>query len=185
MRRYLAVVFAAAMLVGCGQTHNIDIETPSNASGLSESQIKIGEEVLEVPFAFEEMERVGYKLTGADFATINHNQSCVAYFENEAGQSIVTGLGTLEDNVPIEESMVIDILADDMNTESSNLKVYGDIGLGSTKEEVQAVYGEPSYSLDDQEMYTLGITEQNGIIIALQDGKVCRVEVMMLDDYIE
>ena len=61
----------------------------------------------------------------------------MAFFEVVDGNKLIASLGTKTDATPVEETMVVDILADTMNTDTTDMKIFGGINFDSSIEEIE------------------------------------------------
>lgn len=185
MKRFAVIVLCASMLSGCTTQGMTGVATSSNAEDIKVNQVSIDGTILTVPFEFSEMERVGYKMTDVEFAEISPNQTCVAYFEDEDGNKLITSLGTKTEATPVEEAMVVDILADTMNTDTTDMKIFGGINFNSSIEEIEKVFGEPSYELENSLLYTKHIGDVDMACVAIMNGEIIRIETCVSEEYYE
>lgn len=152
------------------------------------AKVKLGGKELTVPFAVSELTECGYTLERADSETVTYDDDNIAYYINLAGQRVTVNLGTQnEDGCGIEDSYVIDILADTGNTDSSDLEIYGGITLSSSIEDVVAVYGEPVFEFNGNYMYAVHINDSDTLdmaCIGVMDGQIIRLEVCNMEDFV-
>lgn len=183
----IMVAVVTVSLCGCTSASNTqDVATPAERK-ITIYDFELDGKMLTVPFSVSEIEAAGYTLSGEPLEKVVRGVDNIVYYTDEDDGMIVANLGTLEDECSMDEAVVIDILADKGNTDTSRLRVFGGIGFDSTKEEVEEVFGEPVMSDSDLAMYSL--TQENaymdGVYVAMDGDEVFRVEVLKTQDYID
>ncbi|MCM1440878.1 MAG: hypothetical protein NC131_17010 [Roseburia sp.] len=197
MKKQLLFLFPMLLLVGCAQEpattpttyagESESVASPANESIGSIYDVKIGDKTYTVPFAVSELEGSGLTLQEATVDTVMRGADNIAYYVDENNGMVVVNLGTMEESCPINDATVIDILADTGNTETTILKVYGDVDFDTPKEDVAEVFGEPMYDDGHTTMYSIVDEDKymDGVYVALEDDKVVRIEVLSADGYVD
>lgn len=191
MRKYVICLGVLLLLSGCSNT------TPTNTSTSDTAgeevierndiyRVALGDKELYVPFSVTELEEAGLKLSDSSVDTVMRGADNIAYYVDDEDGMIVVNLGTYVDSCELNEAYVIDILSDKGNTDSSILSVNG-ISFDSTKEEVEAVFGEPVFEDNGMTMYSR-LEEgayMDGAYVAMDGDEVIRVEVLSTKDFVD
>lgn len=185
MKKQLIMLSALVLLTGCGAAtapvESTDVEATSEGVVQRNDIYKIGlgEKELYVPFPVSELKDSGLKLSESSVDTVTRGADNIAYYVDDENGMIVVNLGTYVDSCEFDEAYVIDILADKGNTDTSILSVSG-ISFDSSKEEVEAVFGEPVFEDNGMTMYSK-LEEgayMDGAYVAMDGDEVIRVEVL-------
>lgn len=187
--RILPIVVALS-LSGCTK-QPVDtnlLATQSNAQEVdSIYDVFIDGKKFTTPFKVSELSEAGYKIRESTVGKVTRGVDNIVYYTDRDDGMIVVNLGSYEPECEIDDAYVIDILADNMNTETTKLSVYGGVSFDSSKEEVAAVYGEPImennglsvYSMTDEDAY------MDGVYVMMDGDAVVRVEVLCTKDFID
>ena len=187
VKKPMIAVVTALLLGGCVPAPiSSDVATPCEPRATI-YDLELDGKKLSVPFPVSELEGTGYTMTGDPLEKVVRGVDNIVYYTDEDDGMIVANLGTLDDECSVNEAVVIDILADKGNTDTSRLRVFGGIGFDSTKEEVEKVFGEPVMTDSDLAMYSL--TQEgaymDGVYVAMDGDEIFRVEVLRTQDYID
>lgn len=174
----------ACMLVGAVLSIGV---SKTYGSALPEyTHITIAGRPHNVPLKVSDLIKDGYSIAMADSVTARHNADNTVYFTHPDGGMLTTNVTTLKDESPIEESVIVDILADTGNTDTTQLAVYGNITFDSTEEEIRTFYGEPKWSFSDSNVYYISLdneSELDAVFVGVVDGKVKYIEVCNTEGY--
>lgn len=187
VKKPMIAIVTVLLLGGCAPAPiSSDVATPCEPRATI-YDLELDGKKLSVPFPVSELEGTGYTMTGDPLEKVVRGVDNIVYYTDEDDGMIVANLGTLDDECSVNEAVVIDILADKGNTDTSRLRVFGGIGFDSTKEEVEKVFGEPVMTDSDLAMYSL--TQEgaymDGVYVAMDGDEIFRVEVLRTQDYID
>lgn len=194
--RLRKVIYAAALATlfasGCAANNKEVVETETSVEAPVEDLTKVtlaGKEV-SVPIKVSDIVDMGFTLESTDMETIGFNQDCVGYFKSPDGAMLIANIGVHEgEGLTPEEGYAFDVLEDIGNTQGDGvLSVYGGISISSSVEEVEAVYGEPTFNDGSNKLYYKIIGDaaySDMVCVAVIDDKVKRVEVCNAKEFKE
>lgn len=194
--RLRKVIYAAALTTlfvsGCAANNKEVVEAETSVEAPVEDLTKVtlaGNEV-SVPIKVSDIVDMGFTLESTDMETIGFNQDCVGYFKSPDGAMLIANIGVQEgEGLTPEEGYAFDVLEDIGNTQGDGvLSVYGGISISSSVEEVEAVYGEPTFNDGSNKLYYKIIGDaaySDMVCVAVIDDKVKRVEVCNAKEFKE
>lgn len=186
----LLSIVVALSLSGCGK-QPVDtnlLATQSNAQEVNSIyDVFIDGKKFTAPFKVSELVAAGYKIRESTVDKVTRGVDNIVYYTDRDDGMIVVNLGSLEPECEINDAYIIDILADNMNTETTKLSVYGGISFDSTKEDVAAVYGEPVMESNGMSVYSRTDADayMDGVYVMMDGDAVARVEVLCTKDFID
>lgn len=194
--RLRKVIYVAALTTlfvsGCAANSKEVVETETSVEAPVEDLTKVtlaGKEV-SVPIKVSDIVDMGFTLVSTDMETIGFNQDCVGYFKSPDGAMLIANIGVQEgEGLAPEEGYAFDVLEDIGNTQGDGvLSVYDGISISSSVEEVEAVYGEPTFNDGSNKLYYKIIGDaaySDMVCVAVIDDKVKRVEVCNAKEFKE
>jgi len=160
VRLCLLLVCAAALVLSAGACRRAEFDSEPTEDGLYEGldrlSFTLNGAVYTLPLPFAELETAGWEILRLDFAEHlvnpvsgnpsvdfgNGEQVMRGFFRNFSGQPL-----------PLREVYLTGVLLDTRVDEEAELRLSGDILIGSTLEEVIETYGYPSWRRDLWEPY--------------------------------
>ena len=154
------------------------------------TKVTIAGKEVSVPIKVSDIVDMGFTLESTDMETIGFNQDCVGYFKSPDGAMLIANIGVQEgEGLTPEEGYAFDVLEDIGNTQGDGvLSVYGGISISSSVEEVEAVYGEPTFNDGSNKLYYKIIGDaaySDMVCVAVIDDEVKRVEVCNAKEFKE
>ena len=185
LRKVIYVAALATLFVsGCAASNKevtAPAETTTEAPVEDLTKVTLAGKEVSVPIKVSDIVDMGFTLESTDMETIGFNQDCVGYFKSPDGAMLITNIGVQEgDGLAPEEGYAFDVLEDIGNTQG--------ISISSSVEEVEAVYGEPTFNDGSNKLYYKIIGDaaySDMVCVAVIDDKVKRVEVCNAKEFKE
>lgn len=194
LRKVIYVAALATLFVSGCVASNKEVtapaETTTEAPVEDLTKVTLAGKEVSVPIKVSDIVDMGFTLESTDMETIGFNQDCVGYFKSPDGAMLIANIGVQEgEGLTPEEGYAFDVLEDIGNTQGDGvLSVYGGISTSSSVEEVEAVYGEPTYNDGSNKLYYKIIGDaaySDMVCVAVIDDKVKRVEVCNAKEFKE
>ena len=143
------------------KTNRGEVSTPSELSDeLYAFQISIDGTIYQLPMWASDFEALGWTYDGDATRTLASNEYTVAETWKKGNTSVYTSLANLSMNtVSLKDSMVAGIEVDEYLLKDSNSEIILPKGIQygvSTKEDVIAAYGDPTYEYDGDNWFKMG-----------------------------
>lgn len=168
------------------KTSRGEVNTPSELSDdLYSFQISIDGTIYQFPMWASDFEALGWTYAGDATRTLASNEYTVAETWKKGNTSVYTKLANLSMNtVSMKDCMVAGIEVDEYLLKDSDSEIILPKGIQygvSTKEDVIAAYGDPTYEYDGDNWYKMGYEkdyyQEIFLYISTETGKLCQIEL--------